>query len=169
MPDLSFYNLLVAVKSFEPVTEELVADYCTQDNRLDIDGLFMVLTAGKGGHGSKSLNDVINYCASTATALCNGYGIAEKYIPIFRAYLIPYDYNVTTDEDKTTLVSLYEAANTITIDENDNPVWYLREDLRYRLLSLYAASPDDIEKIRMLLPKVNEGKERYDEWLLRER
>lgn len=53
MVDLSFYSLLVAVKSFEPVTEEMAADYYAQSNHLSIDDLFMVLADGNARYGNK--------------------------------------------------------------------------------------------------------------------
>lgn len=168
MVDLSFYSLLVAVKSFEPVTENLVADYYAQSNHLSIDDLFMVLADGNARYGNKTLDEILDYCSSTARTVCTGYGIAEKFSPIFKAYLVPYDYSVSTDEDRNKLLSLYESAANTNVS-NDEPAWYLRENIRYRLMSIYVVSSDDIDKIKELLPKVKAGKEQYDKWLAKER
>ena len=167
MVDLSFYSLLVAVKSFEPVTENLVADYYAQSNHLSIDDLFMVLADGSNRY-KETFDEILEYCSSAASSICAGYGVAEKFFPIFKAYLIPYDYSVSTDEDRNKLLSLYESAANTNVS-NDEPAWYLRENIRYRLMSIYVVSSDDIDKIKELLPKVKAGKEQYDKWLAKER
>ena len=82
--------------------------------------------------------------------------------------MIPYDYSVSTDEDRNKLLSLYESAANTNVS-NDEPAWYLRENIRYRLMSIYVVSSDDIDKIKELLPKVKAGKEQYDKWLAKER
>ena len=83
MVDLSFYSLLVAVKSFEPVTENLVADYYAQSNHLSIDDLFMALADGNARYGNKTLDEILEYCSSAASSICAGYGVAEKFFPNF--------------------------------------------------------------------------------------
>jgi len=168
MVDLSFYSLLVAVKSFEPVTENLVADYYAQSNHLSIDDLFMVLADGSDRYKDKTFDEILEYCSSAASSICAGYGVAEKFFPIFKAYLIPYDCSTSADEDRSKLISLYESAACIDVSNNE-PAWYLRENIRYRLMSIYVVSSNDIDKIKELLPKVNAGKEQYSKWLVKER
>ena len=70
MFDLSFYSLLVAVKSFEPIDKADLSDYYAKDSRLDIDSLFLMFTSGMNNYKEKTLDEVIQYCSSIANDIC---------------------------------------------------------------------------------------------------
>ena len=151
MFDLSFYSLLVAVKSFEPIDKADLSDYYAKDSRLDIDSLFLMFTSGMNNYKEKTLDEVIQYCSSIANDICKCYGIDNTQIPIYQAYLIPY-----------------EKAYAIHVCDNE-PAWYLKEDIGYRLISMYSVTSPEIDRIKEMLPCVKAGRERYDKWLLKER
>lgn len=168
MFDLSFYSLLVAVKSFEPIDKADLSDYYAKDGRLDIDSLFLMFTSGMNNYKEKTLDEVIQYCSSIANDICKCYGIDNTQIPIYQAYLIPYDFSVNNDSDREKLISLYEKAYAIHVCDNE-PAWYLKEDIGYRLISMYSVTSPEIDRIKEMLPCVKAGRERYDKWLLKER
>ena len=166
MYDLTFYQLLVDIRSFADVKDS-VAEYITSPKHLDIATLFRDLTSGRDNYGSMNMQQALTYFNSAASDICAGYDVDENEVPIYQAYLFPYDFGTTTDAEVNELIEMYENAISVAVND-DNPAWYLREDLKNRLMTLYHQA-GNIEELRAIVADAKVGRERYDTWLTKAR
>lgn len=166
MYDLSFYQLLVDVRSFADVKDS-IAEYIATPSHLDIGSLFRDLTSGKNIYGSMNMQQALTYYNSAASSICAEYGVKESVIPIYQAYMFPYDFETSGEAETNALIGMYESAILIAVDEDD-AAWYLREDLKNRLMNLYFLT-GDMEKLRTIVNDAKIGRERYNTWLVKAR
>lgn len=165
MNELSYYSILVAVRSFDQLQDADLKTYCESANKMNIHDLFLALISGAFDIGDRGLSEIVGYCSDASDKICNAYGgIEEGVLPIYRAYLIPPDYRPQNDIEEDTLVELLENVCGIEVN-NETPEWYLKESLKYRLLALYLWVPKYFFKLKGLLGDVQANKVVYDSWI----
>lgn len=161
--DLNYYSLIVKWIYFEDIDTDMI-------NKLNIDELKLenlcsVLNGNDLlGTQDKDTFDIRQHCMNVADLLCLKWSIDSKYVPLYKEFIIPYCVEPKDEIEADNIIKCLENCCSIEVD-NNSAEWYVREDLKYRLLAMYTKQFDKyLEKTKALLDDTIPNEEKFKSW-----
>lgn len=167
MSNLEQYEVYVGMNELTDISDDTIKEVLDGDT--DKDAILRVLFIGLscGDNVANSFEDGISYYKKLVDQIGAILGISytDEEKLIYALYVSPRVMILDLDnlDYYRDILNIYE--NAIKIETSDDSVWYARENVKYKLLDLYAWWPNQeyYEKMKAMLTELKSTKTKFDE------